>query len=319
MTPALEDHPIASCWPLMSDTEIAELATSIRSNGQRLAITLHEGKILDGRNRYRACQQVHVKPWTVVFDGTDPVQFAKDINEQRRHQTKSQRAMVARKLANIQVGDNQYKKEGSSNDPPSSLVSIPEAAEVMKVSPAHVKRAGKVLKEAAPEVVAKVEAGEMTVGAALKTITVEVETPKPKPRRFKSVTKGEASKHKLIDIDSVALVRIKELWITLSDGDREQFTLWTQIKKEKSWHIVDELASDTGHLVSIVRAAELAGASVEAVLKSLRLKALAPEIHEAIFARTATISFDEAWLLAELKAANAERRAVPSSGEGEQP
>ena len=52
----MEFHPIANILPMMSDEELSELSKDITSNGLRVPILLHEGKILDGRSRYQACE-----------------------------------------------------------------------------------------------------------------------------------------------------------------------------------------------------------------------------------------------------------------------
>ena len=50
----LELHPLADLFPMMTDEELDELGEDMLKLGQREPIWLYEGKILDGRNRYRA-------------------------------------------------------------------------------------------------------------------------------------------------------------------------------------------------------------------------------------------------------------------------
>jgi hypothetical protein len=51
-----EPHPLANIFPLMTDAELKVLADDISRNHQREPITLYQGLILDGRNRYLACK-----------------------------------------------------------------------------------------------------------------------------------------------------------------------------------------------------------------------------------------------------------------------
>lgn len=90
----LEFHPIANIFPLLDGQEAASLANSIRENGQREHILLFEGKILDGRNRYIACQKYGVSPKTRDFNGSciEALRLVWDLNFERRQLTKSQAA-----------------------------------------------------------------------------------------------------------------------------------------------------------------------------------------------------------------------------------
>jgi ParB-like chromosome segregation protein Spo0J len=60
----LEHHPAAALFPLLpvDGPEFGELVNDIGEHGLLQPIVLHEGKILDRRNRYRACQHAGVEP-----------------------------------------------------------------------------------------------------------------------------------------------------------------------------------------------------------------------------------------------------------------
>ena len=92
---AYENHKLADIFPEASPEEFQNLVNSIRENGLRHPITLYEGKILDGRHRYRACIETGTNPRFVEYEGDNPTGFVVDENVHRRHLNRSQVAMAA--------------------------------------------------------------------------------------------------------------------------------------------------------------------------------------------------------------------------------
>lgn len=161
-------HEIAECFPLLEDELLEELAKDIEENGQIRPIVVFEDQILDGRNRFLACQKAKVEPKTTKFIGDwgQALKFVTSENLHRRHLTESQRGWAASKLLNLKPG--RPEKTGSI-DP----VSAAKAAELMNVSEKTVKRASQIQKKGAPELVAAVEKGDVkiTAGAELTKLT----------------------------------------------------------------------------------------------------------------------------------------------------
>jgi hypothetical protein len=96
----LEFHPLADTFPLMEGAEFDELTADIEVNGLKHAIVLYEGKILDGRNRYRACLAAGVEPTAVDGDGgiDNPRAFVISANIHRRHLTAEQKRELIERL-----------------------------------------------------------------------------------------------------------------------------------------------------------------------------------------------------------------------------
>jgi hypothetical protein len=83
----MHPHPLAEKYPLMSGDEYEAFKADIGERGLQNPIWLYEGKILDGRNRYRACGELGVEPFFAEYDGDDPVGFVDCQNLHRRHLT----------------------------------------------------------------------------------------------------------------------------------------------------------------------------------------------------------------------------------------
>ena len=95
----LEPHPFAALFPELPPEELIQLARDIKERGLLEPIILHKGLILDGRNRYRACQIAGVKPRIEEFDAKaakrSPEEFVLSRNLRRRHLSVGQKAAIA--------------------------------------------------------------------------------------------------------------------------------------------------------------------------------------------------------------------------------
>lgn len=181
----LEDHPLAAIFPLFDPPDLAALADDIEANGLRDPIWLLDGKILDGRNRYRACVSKDIDPRTEHYKGKDPLGFVLSKNLHRRHLNESQRAMVAANIAKWKLGDNQTT--GSA-----SLQTRSEAASLMNVSERSVASAAKVKEKGIPELQAAVVSGTASVSAAAAVADL------PKKEQKAAVKSGVAKAAKKI-------------------------------------------------------------------------------------------------------------------------
>ena len=152
-------HPVANAFPLMTGKGFDDLVADIREHGLREPIWLHrDGRILDGRNRYRACIEAKHEPRFQPYTGSEEelAAFVVSMNVRRRHLNESQRAMVSASLADLSIGANQHE-EG---------VSIETASRLLNVSRATTARARKVQRDAAPEVAEAIHRGVLTVSDA---------------------------------------------------------------------------------------------------------------------------------------------------------
>lgn len=93
----MEFHEYSNFLPLMQGEDFESLVEDIRENGLLHAITLYDGKIIDGRNRYLACEKANVEPRYEERNDLDPISIVIS-NETRRHTTSAQKAIVAARV-----------------------------------------------------------------------------------------------------------------------------------------------------------------------------------------------------------------------------
>lgn len=153
-----ELHPLATLFPQITGEAFDELVADIKANGLREAITLLDGKILDGRNRASACHAAGVEPrfeeWKPASDADTPQAFVVSRNLRRRHLKESERAMIGARLVSNPFGKKTPKTTAG------------QAATALNVSIGQVQRARRVISKGTPELVEKVDRGELTVRGA---------------------------------------------------------------------------------------------------------------------------------------------------------
>jgi ParB-like chromosome segregation protein Spo0J len=168
-----EFHALADLFPLVEGAAFEELVADIEEHGLADKIVLHDGKILDGRNRYRAMVQLGfddhvVRRHSEQFTGTDPLAFVISKNLKRRHLNDDQRRMVGAKIANLRVGANQHTAECGT-------LTRAKAAELLNTDAAGIERARTVIRTAEPEIQNAVEQGKLTVNLAAQASKLTAE------------------------------------------------------------------------------------------------------------------------------------------------
>jgi hypothetical protein len=186
----LSAHPAADLFPLLSDADLSDLASDIAENGLLEPIVLHEGLVLDGRNRLAACERAGVEPRFVEWngDGGTPLRYVLSHNLHRRHLTTSQRAAIAVDVLPM-FEEEARKRQGQRTDlladrpkSDSAIHARDAAADALNVGSRTVGRA-KQIKEADPEVFEQIKRGETTVEAAHKAAgfsgSTRIDKPEP--------------------------------------------------------------------------------------------------------------------------------------------
>lgn len=165
----VELHPLCTLFPRLSGAEYDALINDIKVNGLRSPIVLHDGMILDGGNRYRACIDAGIDPEFVPFEGGNLVAFVLSVNLHRRHMTPGQQAAIvasAQDWAKAHFG-------GSGGDRRSSatlhLNSAADRAAQSGASLRTQKMADKVVR-ADPSLAREVAHGEVSLPQAVRQI-----------------------------------------------------------------------------------------------------------------------------------------------------
>lgn len=141
-----EAHDAAKLFPL-DEGNIPKLANDIRRHGLRVPIELFDGKIIDGRRRFRACMRAGVNPEFRTVELDDPVAYVLSLNILRRHLTVPEIAVI-REQAYAYL-DRKKREPGCK---PGALGRAEETLGKIKVN-ATTARVAKAVVEAVPAAV----------------------------------------------------------------------------------------------------------------------------------------------------------------------
>jgi len=153
-----------------------EFRADIACNGQIEPIWTHQGKIIDGRNRYRACMDLGITPHFKEWSGNGSlVAFVVSLNVMRRNLTSQQRAVISLDILPILEAEAKARQVTSTGgNSPQLTEKVPEAekgeareqaASLFNTNPHYVSDAKK-LKEKAPELLEQVRSGELSLKQA---------------------------------------------------------------------------------------------------------------------------------------------------------
>lgn len=187
MSKSLEVHPAATIFPLMPKGQYEGLRDDIKANGLQEPLTLWKGKLIDGRNRQRACEELGIEPsLSELDDAADPIAYVLSVNLHRRQLTTSQKAMCAAKLAGLKEG-RPSKSETVQNCTVSDPMPADDAAKTFGVGRRSVFHGLDVLRGGCEKLIGLCETGEVPVSLASKLI--QAETPKKEQVKIVSTEK----------------------------------------------------------------------------------------------------------------------------------
>jgi len=136
-------------FPPISEEDFGKLAADIKLNGLHQLIVRYQGKILDGNNRYRACELVKIAPKFGDFTGDDAAarNYVISANIHRRHLSPDQRREIIATLlkadpaqSNRQIADTAKVSHHTVGDVRSALETTGQIAQLETTTGADGKK-----------------------------------------------------------------------------------------------------------------------------------------------------------------------------------
>lgn len=176
--PDLDSHPVADLFPMMDAMAFGELLQDIAQHGVREPIWTLNNTIIDGRNRYKACKELGLRPPIREYTGADDtaslVAFVLSLNLKRRHLTSSQRAVLALEVEKM-LAVEAKERQGTRNDIVQKFEqsaagrASEQAAAITGTNRQYVSDAKKIA-EKAPELLNEIRSGAKTITEAKREL-----------------------------------------------------------------------------------------------------------------------------------------------------
>jgi protein gp37/ParB-like chromosome segregation protein Spo0J len=198
-----EVHPIAGEFPLIDGEDFDALVADIAANGLEnpILLTFDSKTLVDGRNRYRACDRLNVEPKyeRLPADFTEEQIVAKiiSLNMRRRDLNPGQKAVLSLTVEKFFADKAKERQRAAGGDKRTLLAPVPKAKPVH----AHVEAAkavgaaartvtqAKAVQRDAPDLIDKVKTGAITLKEADRERQTRIAArprlsdPTPKPTR----------------------------------------------------------------------------------------------------------------------------------------
>lgn len=233
----IEFHNVANIFPMMTQQEMESLKEDISKNGLREPIYLHDGKIIDGRNRFIACLEIGIKPIFRNYEGPENelIDFVISLNLHRRHLNTSQKACLAveilpelekntkenlsKKMSAIRKGDSEVSAKLQN------LNSSQTASRIFGVSERYIFDAKKLLK-ASDILFNEVRKGKLTLQQAKKQLNQNEVSAK--------LQNPETGSTKAVDFSKADLKKINELVTELGISEQKAQEYIIKKKQERT-------------------------------------------------------------------------------------
>ena len=225
-------HPAAELFPMLDDARLAELAADIRENGLREPIQMLDGRIVDGRNRYRACQMAGITPqFKQVATDANPWALVWSLNGQRRDLTAGQRHILWKECAEH---DAEWQAEQKRIQDEANKKRADAAKDQHKVSN---PRAGE----------SKPNYGDATTCGTTK---IESGKPNPAPKEKSKPQRTSDAEAKEAGVDRGTVEKNNwlrknrdDLYQKVKSGELTSNKAWTQAKREEKQNALEDISA----------------------------------------------------------------------------